>query len=81
VHSQGVDLSSLGNMGMLERLNDLIETPIESLFGRFKEMNKERVHKRGWSASTRGTHLRLGHVGPKGHEGLTITWVHGHVDP
>jgi hypothetical protein len=42
---QGVDPPSLGNMGALERLDDPIDTPMESHIIGLKEMHKERGTK------------------------------------
>jgi hypothetical protein len=44
--SQGMDLSSLVNINKLERLDDIINTPMESLVDRHKKMHKERGARR-----------------------------------
>jgi hypothetical protein len=41
---------------------------------------REGVHQRDWDASTWGVHPRLGHIGPKGHNGWQahgFVWAHG----
>jgi len=53
-HAQGVDPSSLDNMGTLERLDDPIDTSTS-----IHEDCHERTHKE------RGTHLRMGQNGPR----------------
>jgi hypothetical protein len=53
-HAQGVDSSSLGNMGAPKRLYDPIGTPTRSHDDRNKEEHKAR-----------GVHPRMGHVGPR----------------
>jgi hypothetical protein len=49
-----VDLSSLGSMGELERLDDPIDTTTENRDNRHKEEHKAR-----------GTHLRMGCINPR----------------
>jgi hypothetical protein len=53
-HAQGVDPSSLDNMGAPERLDDPIDTPMRS-----HDDRHERAHKE------RGVHPRMGCVGPR----------------
>jgi hypothetical protein len=53
-HAQGVDLPALSNVGMLERLNDPIDTSTESHVDRHKETHKAR-----------GERLRMGRADPR----------------
>jgi hypothetical protein len=56
VHAQGVYLPTLGNMGMLDILDDPIHIPIETLIDRHKRTHKERcVHQRMGHTSSRDT--------------------------
>jgi hypothetical protein len=49
-HVKGVDPPTLGSMGALERLDDLIDTRTKSHVGQFKQMHRARVHQRGHGA-------------------------------
>jgi hypothetical protein len=52
--TQGVDMSTLSSMGVLENLNDSIDKPMKRCDNRNKEEHK-----------VMGEHPRMGHVGPR----------------